>query len=484
MKSIVFKSATEINKMIRNGEISCEEAVLQFLAQIHKHNHVINAISNLRNTEDIIQEAKEKDRLLKEGTILGSLHGLPMTVKDSFYVKGLISSNGNPKLAKNVADCDAELVRVLKESGAIIIGKTNLALYAMDWQTTNSWFGQTNNPYDIDHVPGGSSGGSAAALAAGFTSLELGSDAGGSIRVPAHFCGVCGIRTTESALSNRGNLTMPGLPRMGRYLTSNGPLARNIDDLILATEVLWEGQIRHSEIPPVPFKLFKYQGEKLNIAYSNTLDGLNMDKEYKEIYQSFLDKINSSGHTLVRSKPSYISSELTKLWGRIAGFDFGAALKRIPLKGLLAYLFIRIKYKDKLWARGMMQGASSSHFDYLTALQMKDDVSDTFTEFFNKYDIWITPVSISPAIKHQETGIPLEINGWKLPYTKGFIPYNFPTTIPGHPIVVIPIGLVKNGLPVGVQIHGAKWNDYRVLQIARELEKLTNGFSIPKTMNP
>ena len=480
MKNIIFKSATEITKLIRDKKISCEAVAKQFLEHIKIHNETINAISDIRDYDDIMTEARAKDKLLQDGVVLGPLHGLPITVKDTYNVIGLISSNGNPKLKDNVVDNDAELVKRLKKAGAIIIGKTNLALYALDWQSTNPWFGQTNNPYNLNHVVGGSSGGSAAALASGFTTLELGTDAGGSIRVPAHFCGVCGIRTTESALSNRGNMVTPKMPRLGRYLTSNGPLARNVDDLKLAMEVLWSNDQQFSENPPVALKQFKYKSGKLNIAYSPTLDGLSLDEGYKEVYTSFLDKIHQSKHELVQSKPSYSSNALIKLWGKIAGYDFGAAMKHMPFKGLISCLFIKSKYNDAQWAKGMRQGATSSPNDYVRALQLKDDVSDSFTRFFNKHDVWITPVSMTPAFKHQKPGIPFEINGWKVPYTKAFIPFNFPSTIPGHPIVVIPIGITKKGLPVGVQIHGQKWHDYKLLQIAKELEKLTDGFSIPK----
>ncbi len=480
MIPIIFKNATEITKQIRDKEISCVEVAKQFLSHISAHNNTINAISDIRDYDDIIEEASVKDKFLKVGVILGPLHGLPITVKDTYNVKGLISSNGNPKLKCNVVDNDAELVKRLKKAGAIIVGKTNLALYALDWQSTNPWFGQTNNPYNLNHVVGGSSGGSATALASGFTALELGTDAGGSIRVPAHFCGVCGIRTTESALPNRGNMVTPDMPRLGRYLTSNGPMARNVDDLILAMEVLWSDNQEFSENPPVTLKQFINKESKLNIAYSPTLDGLNLDTDYKEIYESFLDKIHQSKHELVQSKPSYSSNTLINLWGRIAGYDFGAAMKHMPFKGLISYLFIKSKYKDQQWAKGMSQGVSSSPNDYVSALQLKDDVSDVFTQFFKKHDVWITPVSLTPAFKHQKSGIPFEVNGWKVPYTKAFIPFNFPSTIPGHPIVVIPIGITKKGLPVGVQIHGQKWHDYKVLQIAKELEKLTQGFSIPK----
>ncbi|MEX0288095.1 MAG: amidase [Flavobacteriaceae bacterium] len=483
MKSILFQSATQIIRQIKDRKISSENVVRQFLAHIEKYNKTINAISDIRHEEDIIREAKEKDELLKTGIILGPLHGLPMTVKDTFNVLGLISSNGNPKLKNNIVNTDAELVARLKDAGAIIFGKTNLALYALDWQSTNPWFGQTNNPYNLDCVVGGSSGGSAAALACGFTPLELGTDAGGSIRVPAHFCGVCGIRTTESALSNRGNGVTPGIPRMGRYLISNGPMARNISDLMLVTEVLWETGQSHSENPPVPLKEPQYKGESLKIAYSETLDGLPMDYSYREVYLAFLEKVDQSRHTLSLSKPSYSSTTLINLWGRIAGFDLGAAMRGMPFKRFLTYLFIKSKYRDPQWAKGMAQGAGSTHHSYNKALQLKEDISDTFSEFFKNYDIWLTPVSVAPAFKHQKPGLPFEVNGWKVPYTKAFIPFNFPSTIPGHPIIVITIGMTKKGLPVGIQIHGPKWQDYRLLQIAQELEKLTKGFQVPKMFN-
>ena len=481
MNNIIFNSAREIMRMINAQEITSEKVVLSFLDHIDKYNPIINAICDLRNRKDILEEARTKDKLLQEGKIIGPLHGLPMTVKDSYNVKGLITSNGNPNLKSNIPDDDAELVKRLKGAGAIIIGKTNLALYALDWQSTNEWFGQTNNPYDQEYVVGGSSGGSAAALAAGFTPLELGTDAGGSIRVPAHFCGVCGIRTTETALPGRGNMASPGMLRIGRYLTCNGPMARNIDDLILALEVLWKPEQKYSENPPVPFKQFDYQKpSKIRIAYSNTLAGVTLDDGYYEIYKAFIEQLDNSGFELTQTKPAYNTDQLINVWGKIAGYDFGAALKGIPFKKWIAYLFIKLKYKDGQWAKGMAQGASSSPRTYAAALQLKDDISDVFTKFFNQYDIWITPVSAGPAFKHQKPGIPFLINGEKMPYTKAFIPFNFPSTIPGHPIVVIPIGQTKAGLPVGIQIHGQKWHDYKLLQIAKELETITKQFKIPE----
>lgn len=485
MTSIIFDSATEIVKKIKTQEISCVEVSKQFLNQIKTFNPQINAISHLKEYDAIIKEAKEKDRQIKQNKTLGILHGLPITVKDSYHVKGLISSNGNPKLKSNIPNEDAALIEKLKEAGAIIIGKTNLALYALDWQTSNKWFGQTNNPYNLDYVVGGSSGGSAASLAAGFSPLELGTDAGGSIRVPAHFCGVYGLRTTESLLPMRGNMVTPDSLRMGRYLTSNGPMARSIDDLILMMNVLASSDQQFSENPPVNIQQYSYLTETtIKVAFSDTIDNIELDAEYQEIYTQFIQKIKNSHIIEAQQKePKYDTDKLTLLWGKIAGFDMGVALNKIPFKKLIASLFIRNMHKDKLWSSAMAEGAGITPRKYAEALEEKDNITDGLTTFFKDFDIWITPVSIDKAFKHQKSGKPFIINGKKVPYTKAFIPFNFPTTITGHPILVIPIGITKSGLPVGIQIHGQKWHDYKLLQIGKELEKLTDGFKIPNMFN-
>lgn len=485
MEKVLFKTAQEILSLIHTQKISCEALAQQVLEHIKRYNPSINAISDLRPPEEILEEARQKDAAIKKGDPLGALHGLPMTVKDTFNVKGLLTTNGNPSLKNNIAQSDAELVKRLKAAGAIIIGKTNLALFALDWQSTNKWFGQTNNPYGLDYVVGGSSGGSAAAVAAGFSPLELGTDAGGSIRVPAHFCGVCGLRTTESALPMRGNMETPNMIRTGRYLTVNGPFARNIDDLILITKVLWNADSSFAENPPVPFNSSpKSVPSNLKIAYSKTIDQIPLEEEYRIIYEGFLKKLETPTFSLAEQAPKMDTQRLTKLWGKIAGFDFGAALKRIPLKRLLVYSFIRSKYKDKLWAQGMSKGAVSTPAAYAKSLIEKDDLADHFSAFFDQYDAWITPVSAAAAFKHQKTGKPFMINGRKLPYTQAFVPFNFPSTIPGHPIVVIPIGKTKAGLPVGIQIHGKKWCDGQLLQIAKRLEAFTDGFTTPDLLNP
>jgi amidase len=482
MNKMIFKPAREILSMIHEGKISSKEVMLAFLVQIEMFHPHINAITDLKDRKDLLKEAEEKDEMLKNGQIMGPLHGLPMTVKDGFNVKGLISSNGIPSLNKNIAKDDAVLVQKLKKAGAIIIGKTNLPLFSIDWQSTNTWFGQTNNPYRKDHVAGGSSGGSAAALAMGFTPLELGSDAGGSIRIPAHFCGVCGIRPTEQSLSNRGQFLMPGHPQGLRQLTMAGPMARTVDDLILAMSVLSQ-QDEISEIPPVDFFRSNYNGASLKIAFSKTMYGLEIDEEYQNLIDKFLKKIKSGGHTLHEDQPNYDADLAYRLNGRFFGYEVAAGSPMPPfLTSIFIFLFILFKYRDIHWARSSYRGILMSPKMHLKSMEEKERIGDQFIDFFNNYDIWITPVASIAAFKHQKAGKPFLVNGKKVAYTSAMGRFNFDTAVGGHPIVVIPIGMTKAGLPVGISIHGRKWNDKKLLEIAKAFqEQFTQGFIIPKS---
>lgn len=270
MDNIIFTPAHVLVSDIKAKKKSVTEIVAAFLTQIKKHNSKLNAVIDLRNEEEILKEALEKDNDIELGKPLGLLHGLPITIKDSFLAKGLKNSNGDPLLRNYIANEDAELVKRLKNEGAIVIGKTNSALYCIDWQSSNFWNGQTNNPYDFTRVAGGSSGGSAVAVAAGFSPLELGADAGGSIRVPAHFNGICGLRPTENYLSNRGHLKAPNQPQGRRHIVTPGPFAKNVADLMLLMQVLGNNlKYQLPELPPLTFnQLSQWEDTTpLNIAY-------------------------------------------------------------------------------------------------------------------------------------------------------------------------------------------------------------------------
>lgn len=478
--SIIYLSAREVVARIKAQEVSVVEVVTAFLDRIDQLNPAVNAISDLRTRKDILAEAEEKDEMLQAGNIR-TLHGLPMTIKDCFWVKGLKTSNGHPAYRNYVAEEDAELVKRLKNAGVIVLGKTNVPLFSIDWQATNFWNGTTNNPYDLSRVPGGSSGGSAAAVAAGFSPIELGGDQGGSIRVPAHFCGICGICPTEHALPNRGHIRFPGKPQGHRHVSVAGPLAKTVDDLILALEVLWDNtRYLLAEIPSVSLDSSQWGGERLKIAVAESFNGVAIDQEYLEIFRQFVRIISEQGHHISSNFPQYDEEKAYQTCGKITGYEFDINMPRLPFSGAFMYWFIRLKYRDQQWARGIARGINISAKEYTEALAYKDFVADIYTSFLSEYDIWITPVAAIKAFKHQRAGKPFVINGKETGYTDAIASYNFTTALSGHPIVVIPIGTTKNGMPVGVQLHAKRWNDRRLLEVAKSFEKLIPGFSEPK----
>ncbi|MEM7254749.1 MAG: amidase family protein, partial [Pseudomonadota bacterium] len=230
-----FLSAHRLAELIKSKEVGCEELLTHYLDRVERHNPALNAIIVL-DAERAIGQAKAADKALANGDDCGPLHGVPMTIKESYDVAGLPTTFGDPAFKDNVATEDALSVSRLKEAGAIIFGKTNVPLRLADFQSYNDIYGTTNNPWDTDRGPGGSSGGSAAALAAGLTGFESGSDIGGSIRNPAHFCGVFGHKPTWGLLPPRGH-ALPGIKAQSD-LSVIGPMGRSADDLQLGVDVM------------------------------------------------------------------------------------------------------------------------------------------------------------------------------------------------------------------------------------------------------
>ncbi|BDS12948.1 amidase [Aureispira anguillae] len=469
-QTIIQLSATALASKIKNKELSVLQVLTAFLEQIEKQNPSINAISDLRSKSELLEEARAKDALLQTGQAVGPLFGVPIAIKESFLVKGLQCSNGNPSLRNYKAKEDAELVKRIKDAGGIIVGMTNVPLFCIDWQSTNFWNGQTNNPHDLSRVAGGSSGGSAAAVAANFTPISIGSDVGGSIRVPAHFCGIVGLKPTENLLPERGHLKNPNRPQGRRHVVASGPFAKTIDDLILMMRVLANHKkYPLAEIPAVDFEQSKWEGTNLKIAISETINQTEVDDEYLAIFRRFITKLKQQGHTMANDHPVYDEKAAYVACSEIVGFEMSVNGPKIAGMSLLMYAFIFLKYRDHWWAKGMANGQRLSSKKYAKALDFKDQLTDLYHSFLTQYDIWITPVCALEAYPHQKAGKPFVINRKKIPYTKAIASFTFTTAFSGHPIVVIPIGKKKNGMPVGIQIHAQKWQDKKLLEIAKYL---------------
>jgi amidase len=249
--SLNFLPASQLAAMLRAGDITSRQAVEAYFAQIKKHNATCNAIVTLNETQALAQ-ADQADQAKRDGRPCGPLHGVPITIKDTYRVKGSRTTAGYPPLKDHIPDSDAVAVQLLKEAGAIIIGRSNTPTLAMDMQTDNPIFGKTNNPWDVQRTSAGSSGGCATALATGMTSLSLGSDLAGSIRLPAAFCGVYGLKPTHGVVSFEGHIVpLPGQINGYRTLAVAGPLARSIDDLALALDVLTQPTPSDRNVAPL-----------------------------------------------------------------------------------------------------------------------------------------------------------------------------------------------------------------------------------------
>lgn len=220
----------------------------------------------------------------------------------------------------------------------------------------------------------------------------------------------------------------------------------------------------------------------MNIEYSESINNVEVDYEYLEIFKQYVSQIKKEPHNFTDDHPIYDEEKAYFEYSKIIGFEFGINNPKVPLLGIFMYSFIWLKYRDHLWAKGMALGQRLSNIKYAKAIDYKDEFSETYDAFLTKYDIWITPVCSFEAYKHQIAGKPFIVNKKKVGYTKAITSFNFTSAFSGHPIVVIPIGKNKNGMPVGIQIHSRKWTDKKLLEIAKYLEKFTNGFEVPTNL--
>ena len=243
MSEIAFSTATELAAELRSGAVTSEELTERFISRIERFDDKVNAVV-VRRFDEARAEARASDAALAKGGACGPLHGLPITIKESYNLTGTPTTWGIPAYADNIAVCDSEVVSRLKAAGAIFLGKTNVPESLSDFQSYNEIYGTTGNPWDVERTPGGSSGGSSAALAAGFSALEAGSDVGGSIRNPAHFCGVFGHKPTWGVVSDLGH-ALPGSAAPADIAVC-GPLARSAEDLALAMDLIAGADARTS----------------------------------------------------------------------------------------------------------------------------------------------------------------------------------------------------------------------------------------------
>ena len=452
---IPYRSATELTKMIRDGKISSLELLNIYLNRIEHYNDTVNAVV-ATDVESARKRAKAADEALKRGEIWGRLHGLPMTVKDVFEVVGMPATSGDPAFKDYVPKRNAIAVQRLIDAGAIVFGKTNTPYHAEDVQSYNEIYGTTRNPWDLTRTSGGSSGGSSAALAAGFTPLELGSDIGGSVRIPSHFAGVFGHKPTFGIVPRFGHLPPmpPGIPP--QFMPSIplfvvGPLARNTDDLELVLEIISgveksPDSKRSQKLLPTRHKRFSEYRVAVWITDPSSYG--EVDSEVSTVLNKAVTKLRTAGLKVdINTRPEMSLVEIVQVWNDVY---MSMRARMLPLPKAVA------EQQKKLF--------------------------DTMREFFEKYDVLLTPITPTVATPHDHEGSLLTrtiiINGNERP-ALNTIYWNMLAVPADLPSTAVPIGLSKKGLPVGIQVVGGKYEDRTTLAFARELSKLTGRFRIP-----
>jgi amidase len=397
-ETLVFTSASVAARAISRGEITSLDLTKAILRRIEAYNPKLNAIVTLLRKEALLG-AKEADRAVNSGEKLGLLHGVPVTVKDCFEMKGVRTTAGSKSLFDYIPKQDSNVVKRLREAGAVIIGHTNIPEMAGDWQTYNPLFGTTNNPWDVARTPGGSTGGGASALAAGLTFLEVGSDLGGSIRIPSHFCGVYGHKPSIGTVSTRGHVPpVPGAPPGEPFFSVAGPLARSAGDLRLAMDVLGgvDGELEKAfewKLPPPR----KRRITEYRLGYMIDEPLCSVSSEVKKPLEEMLRSLKDAGVALSEDWPSGIDPKRLFEDYRYIRYASGAG----SLSGDKIYELLRSeKVNDVSDEYAAAHAYASTVKEFQDALWRRTQAQEAWRDYFRGIDAFLLPVAFVPAFPH------------------------------------------------------------------------------------
>lgn len=478
-----LESAEAIAAALRAGDVSSAELTDAAIARIERHDKAINAICvpDFDRARDAALRADQARARGEERPLLG----IPVTVKESYNIAGLPTTWGMPQHRAYLPDEDAVQVSRLKAAGAVVLGKTNVPVGLQDIQTFNDIYGTTNNPWDHDRTPGGSSGGSAAALAAGFGALSIGSDIGGSLRTPAHFCGVYAHKPTLGLAATRG-MVPPAVPALPTEidLAVVGPMARTARDLTLLLDVmagpdpLTLGLAYEVTLPPArherlgDFRVLVLDEHPLIPTGSAVRAGVNR----------VADALAAAGARVERHSP--LLPDLTETAVLYTQLLFSNTGGRLPVE---AYEQLRVRAAelradDLSLEATRLRGITLSHREWMEATNRRELHRHGWRQLFTEFDAVVCPVTPTPAFPHDQHPDSLErridIDGAPYPYLDQLVWAGL-ATMPGLPATAIPAGRSPEGLPVGVQLIGPMFEDRTPLRLAELLEEEIGGFQAP-----
>lgn len=477
MGDIAFESATALAAKIKAKEVSSEELLDHYLQRVDQINPDLNAIIvDIRDEARVA--ARAADAALAKGKDLGPFHGVPTTVKESYNVAGTPTTWGNPDWRENIATEDAIGVTKLKEAGAVVFGKTNVPLMLADFQSYNEVYGTCNNPYDLTRGPGGSSGGSAAALASGMTGLETGSDIGGSIRNPAHFCGVFGHKPTYNLLVMQGH-SGPGENKSSTDISVIGPLARSATDLDHAVghmagpdEIMSRGY--QLNLPRLQGGL---KGKKVGVWLED--DMCPVDVEVRQRVENVAQACADAGaHINFDARPAFTAQHSHDTYQLLLQSALSARMPAGDYNSLKAYVET---LSDDDPNKATFAAQVASFRDWTAGNELRAQMRWQWHELFKDYDLMLMPIMPTAAFEHDHRPFKertITINNEERPYFDQVFWAGL-TGVSYLPSTVIPTGLNEQGLPIGMQIVGPEYGDFMTIDAAKELETAGFAFTPP-----
>jgi amidase len=479
-----FATATELLAGLRARRVSARELADLYIRRIERHDGRLNAVV-VRDFERARGQASAADHAIARGEE-GLLLGLPMTIKESFNVVGLPTNCGVPEWRDFVSRHDAPAVLRTRAAGAVLLGKTNVPPMLADWQSANPIHGRANNPWDLARTPGGSSGGSAAAIAAGLCALEVGSDIGGSIRVPAAFCGVYGHRPSETLLPKSGQFPFPPLPNSTAVMGVQGPIARSAEDLVLALSVLagpdaGEDVAWRVEIPPAR----RDRLADFRVAVLPRIPWLPLDDEIGRALDDLTGRLGRLGATVKEVQPEKLGDHRAHHQLYRALLAAMTSARETP-EGRRRRLELTRQDPDD-FAPADLQGLEGAPGDFVAWGAQREGYRQAWRDFFRDWDILLAPAFNVLAYPHVERPWPrdesdlrltLEVGGRALPYGHGLV-YPSLSTVAGQPATAFPVGVSRGGLPIGLQAVGPYLEDLTPLRFAALLAREVGGFRKP-----
>ncbi len=458
-KDLTSLSATEMAAAIANRETKATSLMEAHLERIARLNPRLNAFVHM-DFEEAWRQAAAADMALESSKVFGPLHGVPLTIKSSIDVAGWPCSCGSRLRADYVAEKDAPLVSRLRQAGGILLGNTNAPECLMAYETDNRVTGRTNNPWDLTRTPGGSSGGEAAAIAARCSAGGVGSDGGGSIRVPAHYSGICGLKPTPGRVPATGHF--PGSAGPFASLGVVGPMARTIADVKLLFEVMAGPDDGDPMAAPVPVRApVDKEARQVRIGFFEEDGRVPVTAETRAAVRAAADALRTAGHIVEPFLPEELET-MRRIWWNLFGRAGQLALgslyegKEAELSPILKEFIAIVRAEPRLTIE-----------EFMNTLLERDAVRPRFLAQMERYPILLCPVCAVPAFIHGERK--WEIEGRSVDYLDAMSYCQWFNAL-GNPAVVVPVGRSSEGLPIGVQVVGRPYEEEVVLAVAQEIE--------------